>query len=94
MSKSKGQGHRGWRELRGFGEKLVGTARTWHGKQQGVGKIKRAGARPQWANELGSVPRHLRATEGFPARTCSRKSVLVAVWRMEWSWHSRSQGEE
>lgn len=58
MSKSKGQWHRGWRELRGFGEKLVGTAGTWHGMWQGVGKIRQAGARSQWVNEFGSVPRH------------------------------------
>lgn len=30
--------------------------------------------------------RHLGATEGFQAEMCFRKIVLIAVWRMKWSW--------
>lgn len=32
---SRGQRHRGWRELRGFGEQLVGVAGTWRKGMQG-----------------------------------------------------------
>lgn len=60
---SQGQRHGGWRELKEFGEHLVGIAGAWHGAGEGRNKADRGQIMMGYGAWI--CLRHSEATEGF-----------------------------